>query len=1266
MRPENTIAGFSNVGPKIDVAAPGVDILSLEAGTGGYVRHQGTSMAAPHVAGVAALIIERRPSFNVEQVRQALRMSATDLGPAGKDAGFGYGRLNAAAAVLIDGTLEARILSPSLEVTSRTPVPLTGTAQGPGFARYVVEWGAGANPTTWTTIRDSVTPVVAGDIGSFDTARADGIYTVRLRVLHSSGQTSLDQIQVIVRWVEITFPARPELVSGMHVMRPGQPLEIRGTAEGPSFQRFLLEWAPGFEATSGWSTANITLAGNGNAPVGNGPLGSWTPTPDQVGQFTLRLTVQNAGFTSQAVTGLYLEPDLIGSWPRFTAGTGMGQMALPLRQADGNLRMVICTPPLAGTTPACHSFAVDGTDQRTVPLPAGTTFLPNVADIDPFSPGQELVVAAQSSLVIFSADLTELRQIPVSGNVGSFDPTVVADLDGDQTPEILALVRRQGPLGFSDAAFLYVYRGDGTLYSPQYPVPVIPDGSPASVFQAHVVAADLDLDERKEILLSVFGRGGIHTIRAITAEGTPTSGFQFSATANAMSPVFAVDLDHDGGAEIIFFDSIFQPPNPEVPKLWVLDRTGAPLPGWPQPLHGGPSAFGDLDRDGRDEILVRHDEGLDARKLDGTRLSGAWPLSRGLSGAVIADIDDDGIVEVLSGDFSSLQLSVFRPDASFVRAWMLHGWNGRGALGLMTGVGDFNGDGLTELATHSTLSDGSFLVDGVVTLLNARTSFNAVGSPWPFPYGDPAQSHTREPGLRLGPLADAYVRDGASAGTNFGQASSLEVKTTSSAGANRIAYLRFPIQRALGPVVRAKLRLFGNRSMTSAAADSVYAVTSDAWDELGINWNNRPALGAKQGGGVVVGTGARYWDWDVTSFVRAQEAAGDDEVSLAVRMDVNVSHGPDQFNAREATSNRPTLIVEVGPNNPPRIVAGPTATPDPVVGTTTALSVTATDDQGETGLGYLWTPQGPDAVDLSENSSNAAKNTIATFHSAGSYLFEVFIHDANGQSVLVGVPVTVAQTFTSVAVTPATAAVQPGATQAFSAIARDQFGNPMDPQPAFVWTVSGGGSIDASGVFTAGSTAGGPFTVTAAAGGKQGTALVTVGNPTTTTTLAAVADAYVRDGTSAGTNFGQATSLAVKTTSSAGNNRITYLRFPLTGISGTVTAATLRLHGSRPVSSTATDSAFAVSSNSWTESGINWNNKPALGASQGSPAVVTPDAGYHDWDVTAFVNAQKSAGATAVSLAVKMNQNVSHGPDTFSSDEAASNRPQLVVTTSSP
>ena len=83
-------------------------------------------------------------------------------------------------------------------------------------------------------------------------------------------------------------------------------------------------------------------------------------------------------------------------------------------------------------------------------------------------------------------------------------------------------------------------------------------------------------------------------------------------------------------------------------------------------------------------------------------------------------------------------------------------------------------------------------------------------------------------------------------------------------------------------------------------------------------------------------------------------------------------------------------------------------------------------------------------------------------------------------------------TLTSISVSPPSASVAVSGTQQFTATARDQFGNPMVPQPTFTWTVSGGGTISSSGLFTAASTPGGPYTVTAASGSVSGTASVTV------------------------------------------------------------------------------------------------------------------------------------------------------------------------------
>ena len=85
-----------------------------------------------------------------------------------------------------------------------------------------------------------------------------------------------------------------------------------------------------------------------------------------------------------------------------------------------------------------------------------------------------------------------------------------------------------------------------------------------------------------------------------------------------------------------------------------------------------------------------------------------------------------------------------------------------------------------------------------------------------------------------------------------------------------------------------------------------------------------------------------------------------------------------------------------------------------------------------------------------------------------------------------------AQVLTSIAVSPATASVVVGKTQQFTATAFDQSGDPMNLQPIVSWSVSGGGQVSGSGLFTAGSSAGGPFTATASSGGVSGSATVTI------------------------------------------------------------------------------------------------------------------------------------------------------------------------------
>ncbi|MDV2884123.1 S8 family peptidase [Alkalihalophilus pseudofirmus] len=91
-------AFFSNYGQHIDVAAPGAHIPSLFPNNQ-YTVMSGTSMASPHVAGLAGLIRAMRPDLNVEQVYDVIRNTARDLGTEGHDAYYGHGEIDVANAL---------------------------------------------------------------------------------------------------------------------------------------------------------------------------------------------------------------------------------------------------------------------------------------------------------------------------------------------------------------------------------------------------------------------------------------------------------------------------------------------------------------------------------------------------------------------------------------------------------------------------------------------------------------------------------------------------------------------------------------------------------------------------------------------------------------------------------------------------------------------------------------------------------------------------------------------------------------------------------------------------------------------------------------------------------------------------------------------------------------------------------------------------------------------------------------------------------------
>ena len=89
----NRLYRHANRGKYILVAAPGVNILAAD-GQDGYSRKSGTSMAAAHVTGIVALMLQSAPDVNSETVAEQLAATADDLGKEGRDTSFGYGMIN--------------------------------------------------------------------------------------------------------------------------------------------------------------------------------------------------------------------------------------------------------------------------------------------------------------------------------------------------------------------------------------------------------------------------------------------------------------------------------------------------------------------------------------------------------------------------------------------------------------------------------------------------------------------------------------------------------------------------------------------------------------------------------------------------------------------------------------------------------------------------------------------------------------------------------------------------------------------------------------------------------------------------------------------------------------------------------------------------------------------------------------------------------------------------------------------------------------------
>jgi serine protease AprX len=144
--PVTVWSDYTDTSPLLDpdISGPGVDVLSCKWPGGGYQLMSGTSMATPHLAGVAALILSANPDLSVAQMDSIIEVTSVDYGAAGKDNTFGAGRVDAYQAVLAALSLteteetNGAVQPAFLGISTISPNPVNGFA---AFSVYAAVTG---------------------------------------------------------------------------------------------------------------------------------------------------------------------------------------------------------------------------------------------------------------------------------------------------------------------------------------------------------------------------------------------------------------------------------------------------------------------------------------------------------------------------------------------------------------------------------------------------------------------------------------------------------------------------------------------------------------------------------------------------------------------------------------------------------------------------------------------------------------------------------------------------------------------------------------------------------------------------------------------------------------------------------------------------------------------------------------------------------------------------------------------------------------------
>jgi hypothetical protein len=610
---------FSTYGEHIDVIAPGEDILSLRAGNtdmyaeGGasgiepyvhivddeYYLADGTSMASPCAAGVAAYILAASPGISIERIKEIIQESADDiiypyggdsLYSPGEDIYSGYGRVNLNSALeLLSGRL-AKIDYPYKNALVSGYVPIIGTASGDSFQNYVLEYGEGLSPETWIEISNSDVPVSKDTLGIWNSSGLRGLYTLRLTV----GEQNQAMVNVIAgndMFVKITSPEEGDTVKGY--------AQIYGNTIVPDFSGYTLEYGYG-ESPVNWDTIITSTK-----MIADDVLGNWLVNFLDEANYTLRLTVKtNAGATYSDSITVEVKSIVSSGWLAGLPNYGSLSPAVGDIDGDGYSEVVVgvggsTTAEMGGIEVFSHTGELEpgwpkDTDKKMMSSPA-------LGDLD--GDGQDdIVICSESGIHAYlSLKPDWFRGVATGGNdFWSLATPVIADVEDDGCSEVL-MVNNQGTV--------YAWRYNGESFISENNgvfAQATGDGYKFEDFPCLTVA-DLDNEGMNEVIAGASNgsTGGIYI--------WDTTGTQLLSPGDypeELTRVFGMavaNIDDENDLEVIVFGA-----NQDYFTLSAFKKDGTQVSGYPILIedlktgywYGNHPAIGDLEGDGILEIVV--------------------------------------------------------------------------------------------------------------------------------------------------------------------------------------------------------------------------------------------------------------------------------------------------------------------------------------------------------------------------------------------------------------------------------------------------------------------------------------------------------------------------------------------------------------------------------------------------------------------------------------------------------------------------------------